>query len=111
MAGRGRPTLDRGPGKLAADFAVDAASTPDTINGVVIMTTKPTNAIIAPVIKTEANATASAAAVEAVTRLPCGVASLRAHLADFGFPAPHPFALLFPRLTAPRKRRSPSRFG
>jgi hypothetical protein len=84
---------------LAPDFPVDAASTPDAMSGVVKMTTKATNAIIAPVIKTEANATTSAAPVEAGTK-PLDGASLESHFAAFAYPAPHRFALLFPRLTA-----------
>jgi N6-adenosine-specific RNA methylase IME4 len=98
MAGRGRPTVDRGPRRLASDFDVDAAVTPDTINGLVNMPRKVARSTATPV-KKEGNATTSAAPVEAVTRLPCGVASLTAHLAQHGFAPPHPFALLFPRMT------------
>jgi hypothetical protein len=63
------------------------------------MTTKVTNSSIAPAVKTEATATTSAAAVEAGTK-PLDRASIGRHFADFGYPAPHRFALLFPRLTA-----------
>ena len=98
MAGRGCRTVDRGPGKLAADFVVDTTITPDTINGVLNMPRKVARSSATPV-KTEANATASAAPVEAGTK-PLDRASLGPHFADFGYPPPHRFALLFPRLTA-----------
>ena len=98
MAGRGCRTVDRGPGKLAADFVVDTTITPDTINGVLNMPRKVARSSDTPV-KTEANATASAAPVEAGTK-PLDRASLGPHFADFGYPPPHRFALLFPRLTA-----------
>jgi hypothetical protein len=63
MASPGRPTVDRGPRKLAPDFVADAATARDMSDDVVKMTTKVTNSIIAPVIETEANATHSGAAV------------------------------------------------
>jgi hypothetical protein len=49
-------------------------------------------------VKREGKATTSSAAVEGVTRPPFGAASLT-DLAQQGFPSPHRFALLFPRLT------------
>ena len=69
------------------------------MSGVVKMTMKVTNSAIAPAVKTEVNAATSAAAVEAGTK-PLDRASIGRHFADFGYPAPHRFALLFPRLTA-----------
>lgn len=63
------------------------------------MATEVTRSTETPV-KTEVNATSSAPAVESVTRQPWDVASLTAHFTRHGFPPPHRFALLFPRLTA-----------
>jgi hypothetical protein len=46
MASPGRPTVDRGPRKLAPDFVADAATARDMSDDVVKMTTKVTNSII-----------------------------------------------------------------
>jgi N6-adenosine-specific RNA methylase IME4 len=83
---------------LAQKFAIDTASESDTINGAVNMPRKVTRSIATPVKKKVIDTTKAAA--EGVTAPPCD-ASFTAHLTRHGYPPPHRFALLFPRLTAP----------